>query len=232
MPTPKILIVEDNLPIRNFIRSALGIQGFAVWEAGSSREAIAAATHCLPEVILIDLGLPDRDGIETIKELRQWYRGAVVVLTACVAESSLVTCLDAGADDYITKPFATSELLARLRAVLRCRVVHDGSEKSAVICGHLAIDPIRHRFQIDNVDVHLTPVEFRLMTVLLVHQYRLVTHQQLLSEVWGKGTEHGQYLRVYIHQLRHKIEVDPVRPRRLTTVVGVGYRLVDGEDQS
>jgi len=228
MPGPHVLVVEDEPPIRRFIRSALGAQGFAVAEASTAREAIASATTRVPDAILMDLGLPDRDGIEVIQELRGWFRGPVIVLTARGREDDKVTGLDAGADDYLTKPFGTAELVARLRAVLRRRAPTDPTGDPVLRCGALSLDRARHRFQVGENEVHLTPVEFRLMTVLLVHQHQLVTHNQLLAEVWGPGgTEHGQYLRVYIHQLRRKIEDDPSRPKRLQTEVGVGYRLTD-----
>jgi len=227
MTGPHVLVVEDELPIRRFIRSALAAQGFAISEAGNAREAIASATTRVPEAILIDLGLPDRDGIQVIQELRGWFRGPVIVLTARGHEEDKVAGLDAGADDYLTKPFGIAELLARLRSVLR-RATNDLTADPVLRCGALSLDRTRHRFQVGEVDVHLSPVEFRLMTILLVHQHRLVTHNQLLTEVWGPdGTEHGQYLRVYIHQLRRKIENDPSRLSQLQTEVGVGYRLTD-----
>jgi len=179
-------------------------------------------------VLLIDLGLPDRDGIELIRELRVWCRAPILILSARGKEEEKVKGLDAGADDYLTKPFGVSELLARVRASLRReQIAATGGDGRHLACGDLAMDVAEHRAQLGGKDLKLTPVEWKLLAVLMRHPGRLVTHAFLLKEVWGPTvTEDANYLRVYIHHLRRKIERDPAHPVRLITELGVGYRLL------
>lgn len=224
---PQVLVVEDEAPIRRFLTVALDSHGFTAIEAATAKEGAARATEYLPDVLLIDLGLPDRDGLELIRELRGWSQAPVIVLSARGREEDKVAALDAGADDYLTKPFGVPELLARLRAVLRRQ--QRGSGTSPVLTsGDLTLDPVDHRATRAGADLALTPVEFKLLSELLRHAGKLVTHRQLSAAVWGPtAPEDAQYLRVYIHQLRRKIEPDPAQPRRLLTEVGIGYRLVE-----
>jgi two-component system KDP operon response regulator KdpE len=227
-PKTRILVVDDELPIRRFLRSTLTAHGFEVTEAATAREAIASATTSPPDLMVIDLGLPDRDGVELIRELREWSRAPIFVLSARTQESEKVRGLDAGADDYLTKPFGAAELLARVRAALRREQrVATGSDEPRLSCGDVELDLAEHRVTRGGVEVKLTPIEFKLLAVLLRHAGRLVTHDLLLKEVWGpKVSEDAEYLRVYIHHLRRKLEEDPTRPTRLLTELGVGYRLV------
>jgi two-component system KDP operon response regulator KdpE len=227
-PAPLVLVVEDEVAIRRFIAAALDSHGYRAIEAGNAKEASARATEHVPDVLLVDLGLPDRDGIDLIRDLRGWSQAPIIVLSARGREEDKVRGLDAGADDYLTKPFGVPELLARLRAVLRRRQRAEANTEPVLRCGDLSVDIADHRVRLGNAELHLTSVEFKLLAELLRHAGRLVTHGQLTAAVWGPGsTEDAQYLRVYIHQLRRKIEEDPAQPRRLLTEVGVGYRLVE-----
>jgi two-component system KDP operon response regulator KdpE len=226
-PKTRILVVEDELPIRRFLRSTLSVHGFDVVEAGSAREASTHAASYNPDVLLVDLGLPDRDGIDLIRELRGWCRAPILILSARDRESEKVKGLDAGADDYLTKPFGIEELLARVRASLRRQLRVDGADGGRLSCGDLVLDVVDHRARRDDEELKLTPIEFKLLAALMRRAGQLVTHDQLLKEVWGpKVDEDAQYIRVYIHHLRRKIEEDPARPVRLLTELGVGYRLL------
>lgn len=223
-----ILIVEDELPMRRFLRTALGAQGFRVVEAGTMREAEQAITSAPPAAILLDLGLPDGDGLALIQRLRGWSKVPVIVLSARDREDDKVSALDAGADDYLTKPFGTSELLARIRVALRHASTQALPDGPVVTIGPIRIDHARHEVAVDGTLVHLTPIEFRLLALLARHAGKVLTHRQILVEVWGpQAAHHGESLRVHMAALRRKIEVDPARPRWLTTEVGVGYRLRD-----
>jgi len=221
---PRVLIVEDEASIRRFLVAALDSHGFGAVEAGTAR-----APEQPPDALLIDLGLPDRDGIELIRDLRRWCRAPIIVLSARGREADKVAGLDAGADDYLTKPFGVPELLARLRAALRRQARAATGGEPLLGCGDLSLGLADHRARLAGGELHLTPVEFKLLAELLRHPGKLVTHRQLTAAVWGpEANEDAQYLRVYIHQLRRKIEPDPAQPRRLLTEVGVGYRLVEG----
>ena len=227
-PMDTILVVEDELPMRRFLRSALTTHGFRVVEAGSLHEAEGLITGAPPDAILLDLGLPDGDGLELLRRMREWSKAPVIVLSARDRENDKVTALDAGADDYLTKPFGTSELLARIRVALRhARAQHVGDDPTLAI-GPIHIDHARHEVTLDGKVVHLTPIEFKLLALLARHAGKVLTHRQLLHEVWGpRNTHHTHYLRVHMAALRRKIEADPARPRWLTTEPGVGYRLRD-----
>jgi two-component system, OmpR family, KDP operon response regulator KdpE len=223
-----VLIVEDELPMRRFLRTALSANGFDVVEAGSMREAEQLVTGSPPGAILLDLGLPDGDGMTLLRSLREWSKTPVIVLSARDREDDKVKALDAGADDYLTKPFGTSELLARIRVALRHAKEHGVAEDPVTVVGPIRIDNARHEVTVDANVVHLTPIEFRLLAFLARHAGKVLTHRQLLHEVWGpQNAHHGEYLRVHMAALRRKIEADPARPRWLTTEAGVGYRLRD-----
>jgi two-component system KDP operon response regulator KdpE len=221
-----ILVVEDEPEIRRFLRSSLGAEGYRVVEADSGRRgSIGAATH-KADLAIVDLGLPDFDGKEVIRRIREWSGMPIVVLSARTQERSKIDALDAGADDYITKPFGIGELLARVRAALRHAARSPAG--TALSLGTVAIDLEKRRATRAGSDVHLTSIEWRLLGCLAKHVGMVVTHRFLLTEVWGPT--HGEqthYLRIYMKQLRDKLEDDPVQPRYLLTETGVGYRLVD-----
>ena len=224
-----VLVIEDEAPIRRFLVTALDSHGYRVIEADRAKAGAARATEHVPDAILIDLGLPDRDGLTLIRELRAWCQSPIVVLSARGREEDKVAGLDAGADDYLTKPFGIPELLARLRAVLRRRTRSEAGS-TTLSCGDLVIDPQDHRALLSGTELRLTPVEFKLLVELVRHSGKLVTHRQLSAAVWGPDAhEDAQYLRVYIHQLRRKIEQDPAKPQRLLTEMGVGYRLLGND---
>ena len=225
-----ILVVEDEPEIRRFLRSALGTEGYRVVEAETGeRGAIEAGTH-KPDLAIVDLGLPDIDGIEVIRRIRRWSPMPILVLSARAQESAKVEALDAGADDYVTKPFGVDELLARVRVALRHAARAAGSGATVLRLGAVEADLERRRVTREGREVHLTPLEFRLLACLAQHLGLVVTHRQLLKEVWGPShVEHTHYLRIYMKQLRDKLEDDPIRPRYLLTETGVGYRLLAEE---
>jgi two-component system KDP operon response regulator KdpE len=223
-----VLIIEDEIQMRRFLRASLTAQGFQVVEAATAREGIALATSHNPELILLDLGLPDGDGISLTRELRGWSRTPIVVISARGREADRVEALDAGADDYLTKPFGMNELLARIRVALRHAAQARGSAEPTVVVGALQIDFARREVKLDGNELRLTPIEFRLLRLLAQNAGRVLTHRQILGEVWGPGhVEHTHYLRVYMAQLRRKIEADSARPKLLVTEPGIGYRLRD-----
>jgi two-component system KDP operon response regulator KdpE len=226
-PRATILVVEDEPEIRRFLRSALGAEGFRVVEAETGeRGAIEAGTH-KPDLAIVDLGLPDMDGVEVIRRIRAWSPMPLVVLSARAREQAKVEALDAGADDYVTKPFGVGELLARVRVALRHAARTAGSGATTLRMGEVEADLERRRVTRGGREVHLTPLEFRLLACLAQHLGLVVTHRQLLKQVWGPShVEHTHYLRIYMKQLRDKLEDDPVRPRHFLTETGVGYRLV------
>ena len=220
-----VLVVEDEAPMRKFLRTALVAHDFEVSEAESAGEAIERATTQPPDIILLDLGLPDGDGIEVTKKLREWSRVPIIVLSARGLESDKVQALDAGADDYVTKPFGVAELLARMRVALRHRSEASGEAKQVISAGDVVIDLTRREVKARDVDVKLTPLEYRLLVMLVKNAGKVLTHRQLLVEVWGAAyANQTHYLRVYTAQLRRKIEIDPAQPKNLLTESGVGYR--------
>ena len=223
-----VLIVEDEVPMRRFLRSALTSHGFRVAEAGTVAEAEALATSAPPAAVLLDLGLPDGDGLELLGRLREWSAASVIVLSARGREDDKVAALDAGADDYLTKPFGTGELLARIRVALRhARARGGAADDPVVVAGPIRVDQARHEVHVEGRLVHLTPIEYRLLVTLARHAGKVLTHRQLLREVWGPRATQTHYLRVHMAALRRKVEADPARPRWLTTEPGVGYRLRD-----
>lgn len=223
---PTILIVEDEPDIRQFLRASFGVEGYRVVESATGRRGtIDAGTH-KPDLAIVDLGLPDVDGIEVVRRIREWSPMPIVVLSARVQERCKIEALDAGADDYVTKPFGIGELLARVRAALR-HAARKGSGTPILRFGTAVVDLERRTTSRDGEDVRLTPIEFRLLGTLAKHAGMVVTHRQLLTEVWGPIHQSDtHYLRIYMKQLRDKLEIDPVRPRHLLTETGIGYRLV------
>jgi two-component system, OmpR family, KDP operon response regulator KdpE len=226
---PMVLLVEDEPQMRRFLRASLGSHGFRLLEAGAAQEALALATSHNPEVILLDLGLPDGDGIDLARRFREWSRVPIIVISARGREADKVQALDAGADDYLTKPFGVNELLARIRVALRHAQQATGASAPVIEIGALRIDLARRQVTLEGREVHLTPIEYRLLTLLGANAGKVMTQRQILKEVWGPGhTEETHYVRVYMAQLRRKIEADPARPHLLVTEPGVGYRLRDG----
>lgn len=223
---PSILVIEDEAPIRRFLRAYLEAQGYRFLEAETGLEGIALAASHSPDAILLDLGLPDLDGLAVIKRLREWSATPIVILSARGQERDKIEALDAGADDYLSKPFGVGELGARLRVCLRRSTGEPGREEPIFRSGGLVVDLARHLVTVNGSEVHLTPIEFRLLAALVRHAGKVLTHRQLLKEVWQRGTEEqAHYLRIYIHSLRHKLEKDPARPVHIRTETGVGYRL-------
>ncbi|MDD4912807.1 MAG: two-component system response regulator KdpE [Sideroxydans sp.] len=222
-----IIVVEDEAQIRRFLRSALDTEGYQVVEAETGKQGLADAATRKPDLVILDLGLPDMDGIEVVKALRTWTSVPIVILSARSQENDKIAALDAGADDYLVKPFGVGELLARIRVALRhvSSVAGDGNEGLFAV-DELKVDMIHRKVMVGDAEVHLTPIEYRLLTVLIKHAGKVLTHQALLKEVWGPSyVERAHYLRIYMGNLRHKLEKDPARPRFLLTEVGVGYRL-------
>jgi two-component system KDP operon response regulator KdpE len=225
---PLVLIVEDEPQMRRFLRASLSSHGFDVVEAETAAAALALATSRSPEVILLDLGLPDRDGVSFARDVREWSRVPIIVISARGREADKVEVLDAGADDYLTKPFGVDELLARVRVALRHARHAAGTPEATIDVGALRIDLVRRAVRLADREIHLTPIEYRLLALLAQNVGKVMTQSHLLKEVWGVGhVDQAHYLRVYMAQLRRKVEADPARPRLLITEPGVGYRLCD-----
>jgi len=224
--SPLVLVVEDEAQVRRFLRAALASHGYRLVEAVSVREAEQLATSHNPDVYLLDLGLPDGDGVDLARRLREWTKAPIIVLSARGREEDKVNALDAGADDYLTKPFGVNELLARLRVALRH--AQSGPEQPPVLeAGPLRIDLARREVTVEGREVRLTPTEYRLLALLARHAGKVLTHRQILRDVWGPNATEAHYVRVHMAELRKKIEADPARPRLLVTEPGVGYRLRD-----
>ena len=224
-----VLIVEDEPDIRRLLRTSLTAEGYRIAESASGRRGVIDAGTHKPDLAIVDLGLPDFDGLDVIRHIRQWSPMPILVLSARIQERSKIEALDAGADDYVTKPFAIGELLARLRAALR-HVLRGGQPQPVVNLSDAVIDLERRIATRRGEEIRLTPIEYKLLAVLARHLGMVVTHGQLLAEVWGPTHRNDtHYLRVYMKQLREKLEDDPVCPRHLLTDTGVGYRLVVAE---
>lgn len=225
---PLILVIEDEPQIRRFLRATLTNHGYRLAEADSGQDGIAQTARQLPDLLILDLGLPDLDGLEVARRLREWSQVPIIILSARGQEQDKVAALDAGADDYLTKPFGMGELLARIRVALRHAARGPNGETSPVfVTGSLRVDLARRQVFVDGQDIHLTPIEYKLLATLVRNAGKVLTHRQLLREVWGPAyATESQYLRVYMGQLRHKLEVEPARPRYLRTEPGVGYRLM------
>ena len=226
-PTPRILVVEDEAEIRRFVCQSLGREGFEVHQADSLQRGLIEAATRRPDLLVLDLGLPDGDGVDLIRELRHWSSIPVLVLSARMDEGDKIEALDAGADDYLIKPFAVGELLARVRAHLRRSATLPGSSGGVVEFGDVKVDLARRTVERAGEVLHVTPIEYRLLTHLAAHPHCVLTHRQLLHAVWGPNhAEDTHYLRVYMAQLRKKFEADPAQPRHLVTETGIGYRFV------
>jgi two-component system KDP operon response regulator KdpE len=233
-PRPLVLVIEDELPMRRFLRAALESHGLQVVEARVAREGLAQTAGRNPDVILLDLGLPDREGRDVMRELRRMTAAPIIIISARGQEHEKVQLLDLGADDYLTKPFGAAELVARVRVALRhaARPL-EHLEEPILLADDVRIDALRRQVFRGQAEVHLTPTEYKLLATLVRHAGRVLTHTQLLEQVWGANyTNQTHYLRVYMAQLRHKLERDPTRPRILITEPGVGYRLKDREADS
>ena len=222
-----VLVVEDEPQVMRFLRATLGAHGFRLVEAGTGREALVEAATRSPDIVLLDLGLPDMDGVDVARRLREWSATPIIVLSARGQERDKIQALDAGADDYLTKPFGVGELLARMRVALRHAARIAGGQGEATFrVGDLLVDLSARRVYVREEEVHLTRTEYNLLATLVKHAGKVVTHRHLLQEVWGPGsTSQAHYVRVYMGQLRHKLETDAARPRYLVTETGVGYRL-------
>jgi len=224
---PVVVLIEDEPQIRRFLRAALVGNGFRLVEATTGREGLQAAETRQPDLIILDLGLPDIDGLDVIREVRGWTGVPIVVLSARGQETVKVAALDAGADDYIAKPFGVRELLARIRVSLRHAERHGQGHEPTFATGDLHVDFALRRVRVKGADVHLTPIEYRLLTTLAKHAGKVLTRNQLLTEVWGRPyADQAHYLHVHMAQLRRKIEENSSRPRYILTEPGVGYRLV------
>ncbi|MFJ4288262.1 two-component system response regulator KdpE [Cupriavidus sp. NPDC089707] len=223
--SPTILLVEDEPHIRRFVRLTLEAEGCTVHEAESLKRGLVEAGTRQPDLVILDLGLPDGDGLKLIGEVRTWTAVPILVLSARSGEADKVGALDAGADDYLTKPFGVAELVARLRVLLRRHARANAQGSIQVAFGDIQVDLANRVVTRGGQAVHLTPIEYRLLAVLIAHRGKVMTHRELLREVWGPAhSESSQYLRVYMGHLRHKLEADPAQPAHLLTEVGLGYR--------
>ena len=233
MPSPTVVLIEDEPQIRRFVRSALEAEGWQVHEAGTAKKGLIEAGTRKPDLLVLDLGLPDGDGLDVIRDVRGWSGVPIIVLSARSDELEKIAALDAGADDYLTKPFGTGELLARVRANLRRprNAATDGAaldDDPMFRFGEVEVDRTARLVRRAGKEVHLTPIEYRLLNVLMANAGRVLTHRQLLREVWGPShVDQSHYLRIYMGHLRQKLEVDPTQPQHLLTETAVGYRLVN-----
>lgn len=221
-----MLVIDDEPPIRKFLRASLHDAGFRVSEAANGAEGLRLAAEQPPDVVLLDLGLPDLDGQAVLSRLREWYSGPVLILSARDQEADKIRALDEGADDYVTKPFGAGELLARIRNALR-HSLRNAPESTVVTFGDLQIDLTARVVRRNEMEVHLTPLEYKLLVTMVKHSGKVLTHRFLLREVWGPdSSQENHYLRIFIANLRRKLEADPAQPRYFRTEQGVGYRLV------
>ncbi len=229
-PLPVAVLIEDEPQIRRFVRAALEAEGWQVFEADTARNGVRDAATRKPDLLVLDLGLPDGDGLDVIRDVRSWSAVPIVVLSARSDEGDKIAALDAGADDYLTKPFGVGELLARVRANLRrprAASVEGKSEDSLFVFGEVEVDRQARLVRRAGAEVHLTPIEYRLLQVLVANAGRVLTHRQLLRDVWGPShADQSHYLRIYMGHLRQKLEADPSQPQHLLTETAVGYRLM------
>jgi two-component system, OmpR family, KDP operon response regulator KdpE len=224
-PHPVVVLIEDEPQIRRFLRAILPAQGIELFEAANGERGIVEVGLHRPDVVILDLGLPDLNGVDVVKRLREWTDVPVIILSARSEETDKIAALDAGADDYVTKPFGVGELLARVCAAVRRRARTDDGQQTYAI-GPISVDLAARRVERAGEPVHLTPIEYRLLAQLVSHAGKVLTHRQLLKEVWGPShVEDAHYLRIYMAQLRRKLEDDPTQPRYLLTEPGIGYRL-------
>lgn len=223
---PDILVIEDEAPIRRFLKMTLTDHEFKFHEALSGKEGMSAIANLRPDLVILDLGLPDMDGLDVTRQVRQWSAVPIIVLSARGQEKDKVEALDAGADDYLTKPFGVAELLARIRVALRHAARGAEEGESSIVFGDVQVDLVKREVRVADAEVHLTPIEYKLLTTLIKHAGKVVTHNLLLKEAWGAGyQDETHYLRVYMAQLRRKLEHDSAHPKYLITEPGVGYRL-------
>lgn len=226
-PSPLILLIDDETAIRRFVRISLTAEGYRVVEAETGQQGLKLAAQQPPDLVILDLGLPDQDGQEVLRQLRDWLHAPIIILSVRDQEQQKIKALDSGADDYLTKPFSPGELLARIRVALRHAARLEGERESSIFtAGDLRVDLAGRRVFLKDVEVHLTPLEYKLLTALVRHAGKVLTHRFLLKEVWGPHqVQETHYLRVFMANLRRKIEADPAQPRLLLTEQGVGYRL-------
>ena len=227
VPGALVLVIEDDSQIRRFLRTTLTTNGYRLLEAPNAQEGLRLIGVQHPDVIILDLGLPDMDGLEVAQQVREWTAIPIIILSARDQEHDKIMALDAGADDYLTKPFSAGELLARIRVALRHSILSSqGKDDPIFTVGDLRVDLGRRQVSVADIEIHLTPIEYKLLTILVHYAGKVVTQHQLLKEAWGPSyVDESHYLRVYMGQLRHKLEVDPARPHYLITEPGVGYRL-------
>jgi two-component system KDP operon response regulator KdpE len=235
MTQPVVILIEDEIQIRRFVRAALETQGWQVHEADTAKRGLAEAGTRKPDLLIVDLGLPDGDGLDVIRDVRSWSNVPIIVLSARTKETEKIAALDAGADDYLAKPFGLGELMARVRANLRRpRTVSTEAQSDAIPqadavfkFGDVEVNRLERIVRRSGREVHLTPIEYRLLSVLIANVGRVITHKQLLRDVWGPShSEQSHYLRIYMGHLRQKLEADPAQPQHLLTETGVGYRLL------
>lgn len=220
---PVIVVIEDDPAIRQFLRTGLSVHDFKIFEAEKGQRGIIEAEIRKPDLIILDLGLPDMDGVQVIQKIREWSAMPIIILSARSHEQHKIEALDAGADDYLTKPFGLGELLARIRVAMRHSVK---SQDNVFITGALKVDLLKRQVFVDETEVHLTPLQYRLLSVLVKNAGKVLTHQYLLKEIWGPSyKDNSHYLRIYMSQLRQKLESEPTQPQYLLTESGVGYRL-------
>ena len=224
---PVIIVIEDDPSIRRFLRTSLSTHAFNVFEADTAKQGIIEVGIRKPDLLILDLGLPDMDGVDVIKAIRAWSTVPIIILSARSSEQQKIDALDVGADDYLTKPFGFGELLARIRVALRHAMrPQEQMQNDVFITGNLKVDLLNRVVSVDEDEIHLTPIQYRLLMVLVKNAGKVLTHQQILNEVWGPSyKENAHYLRIYMSQLRQKLEADPTQPKLLVTESGVGYRL-------
>ncbi|MFA6310023.1 MAG: two-component system response regulator KdpE [Sterolibacterium sp.] len=222
---PRVVVIEDEKQIRRFVRTALENEGCQVYEAGTAAQGLIEAGTRKPDLVILDLGLPDRDGVEVVRDLRGWIGIPIIILSARTHEDEKIRALDAGADDYLAKPFGVGELLARVRALLRRKDALAEQADPTFSFGEVRADLSRRAVERNGATVHLTPIEYRLLAIMLANAGKVLTHRHLLREVWGPAAvDSNHYLRIYVGHLRQKLEADPTQPKHLLTETGVGYR--------